>query len=227
MPISQKIPARSRLPAAVVLLATTALVMLRMLGLIAVAGAAKLVASCAFLVVASTSGAFDSRYGRIVFAGLVCSWFGDIFLLGEGKAFFLAGLASFLLAHLAYVVAFSIYGLNDKWTLGAFLPVAIIALVVSLWLTPHVPAEMLVPVRVYTFVISLMVILAFGVKGAGGPTIVPVGALLFYLSDLSVASLQFAEQSFPHYIWGLPFYYTGQLLLALSVAYARKGTPKS
>ena len=83
---------------------------------------------------------------------------------------------------------------------------------------------MLIPVRAYTFFISLMVITAFGVRGAGGPWLVPLGALLFYFSDLSVASLQFTDPPFPNYVWGLPFYYTGQLLLAMSVAFAGQRT---
>lgn len=220
----QKTTTQARSLAAVLLLATAALVVCRLSGMFAGAAVTKLVASSAFLAVAATSGAFESRYGRIIFTGLVCSWFGDMFLLGDGRAFFLAGLVSFLLGHLAYIVAFSVHGLNDKWTLCAFLPIAAIALVVSAWLTPQVPADMVIPVRVYTFVISLMVTLAFGAKGAGGPLLIPLGAVLFYLSDLSVASLQFTNPAFPHYVWGLPFYYTGQLLLALSVMYTRKGT---
>jgi uncharacterized membrane protein YhhN len=40
------------------------------------------------------------------------------------------------------------------------------------------------------------------------------GAALFYLSDLAVAADRFLGGSFPHYAWGLPLYYSGQLLLA-------------
>ena len=158
---------------------------------------------------------------RIVIAGLVLSWFGDMFLLGESQALFLAGLVSFLLAHVAYVIAFSFHGLNERWSIAALVPIAAVSILVSLWLTPHLPPEMVVPVRAYTFVISLMVITAFGARGAGGPALIPAGALLFYFSDLSVASMQFTEPQFPNYVWGLPFYYTGQLLLAMSVKYAK------
>jgi len=144
-----------------------------------------------------------------------------MFLLGTSRQLFLAGLVSFLLAHIAYVIAFSIHGLNDKWSLTAFVPVAAISVFVTVWLTPYLPGDMIVPVRTYTFVISLMVIMAFGAKGAGGPLLIPAGATLFYFSDLSVAAGQFIEPTFPNYVWGLPFYYTGQLLLALSVRHAR------
>jgi hypothetical protein len=71
-------------------------------------------------------------------------------------------------------------------------------------------------------VISLMVITAFGARGAGATVLIPLGATLFYFSDLSVASMQFTRQAFPSYIWGLPFYYTGQLMLAMSSAFVIK-----
>lgn len=177
----------------------------------------KFVASTAFLAVAVLSGALRSRYGRVVFTGLTLSWFGDMFLLGTTQQLFLAGLVTFLLAHIAYIAAFSVHGLNAKWSMAAFVPVAAISIFVAVWLTPYVPGDMIVPVRTYTFVISLMVITAFGTKGAGGTLLIPLGATMFYFSDLSVAAGQFVEPAFPNFVWGLPFYYTGQLLLALSV----------
>lgn len=203
------------------LLACAALVACQLYDVRAGAVVAKLLASTAFILVALRSGGTASRYGTIVIAGLVLSWFGDMFLLGSSESLFLAGLVSFLLAHVAYIIAFSFHGLNDRWSFAAVVPIAAVSILVSLWLAPFLPQEMIVPVRVYTFVISLMVITAFGAKGAGGPVLIPAGALLFYFSDLSVATMQFTEVAFPNYVWGLPFYYTGQLLLAMSVKYAK------
>ena len=62
-------------------------------------------ASLGFLVAAIGFGAFDSRYGAIIFVGLVLGALGDVFLLGRAKQFFIGGLISFLLGHVAYVVA--------------------------------------------------------------------------------------------------------------------------
>lgn len=213
---------RSVIAAVISLMACGLLVGASSLGLPALAAPAKLVASCGFLAVAVFSGARRSRYGRIILLGLAFSWCGDLFLLGESETFFLAGLASFLLAHVAYVFAFSTYGLSDKWSFSALLPVAVVSMAVTIWLAPQVPEGMLVPVRIYTFAISLMLILAFGARGVGAPVLVPLGASLFYFSDLSVAMLQFTSTQFPHYVWGLPFYYTGQLMLALSVSFVLK-----
>lgn len=179
--------------------------------------ASKLVASTAFLAVAILSGALQSRYGRILLAGLILSWFGDMFLLGTTRQFFLAGLVSFLVGHIAYVIAFSVHGLNVKWLISAFVPVAALSGFVVVWLTPYLPQDMILPVRTYTIVISLMIIAAIGTRGAGGTLLIPAGATLFYFSDLSVAAGQFIEPAFPNFVWGLPFYYAGQVLLALSV----------
>lgn len=180
----------------------------------------KLLASTAFLATAVVAGAFNSRYGKLVFVGLVLSWLGDTFLLGTTDRMFLFGLASFLLAHVAYVIAFATRGINIKWALAAFIPITLVSLAAMIWLSPWISAEMLIPVRVYSFVISLMVIAAFGARGNGATTLIPLGALLFYCSDLSVAVNQFMQPAFPHYVWGLPFYYTGQIMLALSTASA-------
>ncbi len=184
----------------------------------AMAMPSKLLASTAFLATAVVAGAFNSRYGRLVFVGLVLSWFGDAFLLGSTDRMFLFGLATFLLAHVAYVIAFAARGINIRWSLATHVPIELVSVGAMIWLTPFISAEMLIPVRVYSLVISLMVVTAFGAKGNAGPTLIPIGALLFYFSDLSVAAGQFMQPAFPQYVWGLPFYYTGQIMLALSTA---------
>ena len=186
----------------------------------------KLTASSAFLAVATNAGALDSRYGRILLSGLALSWLGDACLLGSTGQLFLFGLISFALAHVVYIAAFAVRGMNSRWVALAFVPIATISLGVSVWLTPFVSSEMLIAVWIYTLVISLMVIAAFGVKGAGGPVLIPLGALLFYASDLSVAAGQYVQPEFPNYVWGLPFYYAGQLLLALSTRSETRRTPQ-
>ncbi len=179
--------------------------------------ALKFVASCSFLAVAISAGSSKSLYGRIILAGLCLSWFGDMFLISRSQVFFLAGLVAFLLAHVAYIVAFIAHGTNRLWLWCAAVPIAVIVTTVSAWLAPHIPVELQIPVRVYTIVISMMVVMAFATRGAGGSLLIVVGALLFYLSDLSVAMLRLIDTGYPSYAWGLPFYYGGQVCLALSV----------
>lgn len=192
-----------------------------MLDQAAIAAAAKLLASTAFIATAISAGALASRYGVVILAGLVLSWFGDAFLIGNSERWFLLGLVGFLLAHIAYITAFVAAGVDRNWTLGAAVPVLVIAMLVLLWLGPHVPGTLMWPVRIYTAVISLMVIAAFGTLGAGASPLIVAGACLFFISDLSVAAMQFTEPLFPTYVLGLPLYYSGQLCFALSVSTAR------
>jgi uncharacterized membrane protein YhhN len=186
-----------------------------------VAGVAKVVASCGFLAVAVLSGALQSTYGKALLGGLALSFLGDAFLIGETQEAFLAGLSAFLLAHLAYVTAFVINGVSWRWVGVAAIPVIGIALAIAHWLSPHIAPYLVLPVRLYIIVISAMVIAAFGTRGKGGSVLILAGALLFFLSDLSVAALRLVQTDFPNYIWGLPLYYAGQLCLAASVSQSR------
>ncbi len=142
-----------------------------------VAAGAKLLASSAFVLLALSAGALASRYGTLILAGLVLSWFGDAFLIGTSRHWFLLGLASFLLAHVAYVAAFVTMGIERRWVLAAAVPVVVIAAGVLSWLQPHLPAELVWPVRLYTAVISLMVITAVGTLGAGATPLIAVRRL--------------------------------------------------
>ena len=192
-----------------------------------IAAGAKLVASSAFVALAVSAGALASRYGVLILAGLVSSWFGDAFLLGTSQHWFLLGLASFLLAHIAYLAAFVTAGFERRWLLGAALPVAAIAAGVLFWLQPQLPPALVWPVRLYTVVISLMVVAAFGTRGVGATPLIVVGACFFYLSDLSVAALRFTAPPFPTYVLGLPLYFAAQVCLALSIAASSNRGPST
>ena len=198
-----------------------ALVGLSLAGLALPAALAKLIASFGFLLVAIWSGALLSTYGRVLLVGLALSFVGDACLIGESRQAFLAGLSAFLLAHLAYISAFLVSGVSARWTAVAALPITAIAVLVYNWLGPHTPEDMLWPVRLYIVVISTMVMVAIGTRGKQASVLILSGALLFFLSDLSVASLRLLQVDFPTYVWGLPLYYGGQLCLALSVAQSR------
>ena len=206
---------------ALVTVACILLVALLLIGRDFPAAVAKLVASSGFIVLAIHVGGLRSNYGRIILLGLTFSWLGDVALIGETQSLFLLGLSAFLLAHLAYIAAFVVFGVSVKWVVVAVLPIALIAITVSLWLAPYIPQELVIPVRVYTAVISLMVIGAFGTRGRGATILVLAGAVMFFLSDLSDAALRLVQTDMPTYILGLPLYYAGQVCLALSASQSR------
>jgi uncharacterized membrane protein YhhN len=202
-------------------LACVTLVALLYAGMPAPAAAMKFIASSAFIALAIREGAFATMYGRLILTGLALSWCGDMFLIGPSKTAFLAGLVAFLLAHVAYVAAFVRHGYARRWLWSAVVPVTAIAIGVFAWLEPYTPPDLENPVRAYVAVISLMVIFAFGTRGRGGSLLIIAGATLFFLSDLSVASLRLVQTEYPTYIVGLPLYYAGQICLALSSAQSR------
>jgi uncharacterized membrane protein YhhN len=180
---------------------------------------AKPLASSGFIATAIAAGALDDGYGRLVLAGLALSWLGDVLLIPrEAPAVFRAGVLSFLLAHVAYTGAFAIRGLEPLACGVAAAVFSVAGYSAFRWLRPHVPADMNVAVRAYVLVITVMVVAATATVVAEGNSPIFAGAFLFYLSDLSVARDRFVAEGFINRLWGLPFYYLGQLILASTVA---------
>lgn len=176
----------------------------------------KTLASLGFLWAAWAGGAAGSSYGRVVFAGLVACFFGDVLLIPKSRACFLLGLASFLLGHLAFAVACVVRGADFSVAALSAVVLSVPAVVVARWLRPHVDATMRAPVLAYIIVITAMVALAVGSFRFRASWLLAGGALAFYLSDLSVARDRFVAPGFVNRLWGLPLYYGAVLLLAAS-----------
>jgi uncharacterized membrane protein YhhN len=169
----------------------------------------KLVASAA-LVAVGISASRGGPYASLVIGGLALSAAGDALLLSSRERTFLAGIGAFLLAHVAYAAAFAPAA---RVSLPAGAALALVAVAVVRWLWPHLGAFRL-PVVVYAIAITVMLLLALGT----GSLLVRVGATLFYLSDLTVARDRFVRHELANRVVGLPLYYAGQVLLALSTA---------
>jgi uncharacterized membrane protein YhhN len=176
----------------------------------------KPLASLGFIVAAIGFGALDSRYGNIVLAGLVLGAIGDVCLLGQAKKYFIAGLVSFLLGHVAYVVAFSGLPISLTPALIAAAVITPLMAVIARWVFPHAPG-MRVPIGIYMLVIAAMCVVAIGAGAAGAPWMIPVGALMFAASDIAVVRDRFVASGFMNRLWGLPLYYAAQLIIAWSI----------
>src|SRR5262245_35141394 len=175
----------------------------------------KPLASTVFVAVALTNGAASTRYGALVLAALALSWLGDVLLIPDDTRVFRSGIAAFALAHVAYVGAFVVRGFEPLRIALALPPVAAAAFAAARWLRPHVPADMRLPVNAYTAIISAMVVAAAGASRAD-PRIL-AGALLFYVSHLSLARDRFVVPGVWNRWLGLPLYYAAQLVLANTV----------
>lgn len=146
---------------------------------------------------------------------LVLSALGDLFISREGEAAFLAGLGSFLAAHVAYVALFwDLVGGASALSPAIVLAFAVYALVMLRWLWPYLDG-MKAPVFAY-----VAVILAMGATAAAAPPslwLLIAGAALFVLSDSVLAAETFVFRDKPRR-WTAPViwssYYASQVLIA-------------
>ncbi len=177
--------------------------------------AAKPVASACLLVLGWSRWEQGDAYGAWIVVGLFASFWGDVLLMFPRA--FLAGLVAFLLAHVAYLAAFHAALPAASWPVFLAAPVLAGSVLATRWLWPHL-GRLRRPVLAYVAVITLMVWGAVAAAAAGvRPPWVAAGAVLFYLSDLAVARDRFVARAFVNRAWGLPAYFAGQVLLALSV----------
>jgi len=175
----------------------------------------KPVASTLFVITALLAGALASSYGRLILLGLLFSWLGDVFLIPKRQLFFIAGLGSFLLAHVAFSGAFLQQPLEVLPLTLAATATVVIAIIILRWLWPHLTHNFRPAVVSYLAAISLMVVLATGTMAAAGLQLA-IGAVMFAVSDIFVARDRFVSPSVANRLWGLPLYYGAQLIFALS-----------
>lgn len=146
---------------------------------------------------------------------LLLSLAGDVFLMLPADRF-VAGLGSFLLAHIAYTAGFLVHPPDGAAVAIAALIVIVVAPTLAapvVWSLRRAHRELTAPVVVYMLVISTMVVLALatGIVWAG------VGAVLFFVSDYLIARDRFIR----HLPWAplaiMVLYHLGQLGLVLSL----------
>ncbi len=147
-----------------------------------------------------------ARRNRGVAAGLALGSLGDA-LLDLSPQFFVAGLAAFLCGHIVYIFSFLRTGRKPVLRLPAA-GVVVFAASFLVWLWPTL-GPLRIPVALYVGAISVMAATSFRMGGT-----VPLGALLFLLSDSLLAANRFvAPLPLAGYaIWIT--YYAGQWLIA-------------
>ncbi|MGB0507213.1 MAG: lysoplasmalogenase [Pikeienuella sp.] len=164
--------------------------------------------------------AFYSDSSWLLIAALAFCALGDAALSRDGEAAFMAGLGSFLIGHIFYIIVLLYLSdispdLSPMRLLGC-VGALIYAVVVARWMWPHL-AEMKLPVTVYMIAILLM-----GAAAITAPTYywpAMVGAALFIASDSVLAGETFVWKDrvpkwAPLFIWVT--YYFGQALIALT-----------
>lgn len=177
--------------------------------------ASKTAASLTFVILGAIAWHAGNPVATWLVVGLALCAVGDVLLIWDHT--FDLGLASFLLGHVAYVAAFNAATPVTQWLPWTLLPIALGGLGALVWLWPHLGRRR-ISVGAYVLVITVMVWGSLAVTAAG--TLdwkIAAGAILFYLSDLTVARNRFVTSDFINRAVGLPMYYAAQILIALSV----------
>lgn len=173
--------------------------------------------------------------------GLFFSWLGDIFLMfpreqyseSTAKLLFIAGLAAFLIAHIQYILLF-LKDLRNKIDLSLVtskpytsLPFLIYGIGLLWFLYPHL-AVMKIPVTLYAITIIAMLILAFNRKGFVSNSsylLVFIGAILFVISDSTIAVTLFYKHFTLDRLVIMSTYIVAQLLITYGVVLEAKAKP--
>ena len=175
------------------------------------------------LVVAVVLGATSSTAGVWLLVALVFGLLGDVALLSDSLPRFRAGVAAFLVGHLAYVACFASLGLATPAWSWAGLVVLAAALFATRGVVPAThrlegPA-LSVPVAVYSAVIGAMLLCAWFT----GVPLVALGASVFVVSD-AVLSIDRFVRPIPHArLILMVTYHVGQALIVAGVLTAVGG----
>ena len=161
-------------------------------------------------------------YAVGILVGFALSFAGDVALMGSRDQAFRLGLLFFLLAHIAYAVTLTAcngFHPADLVHGGVLLMLGIAA---YRYLEPGLD-KVKGPVLAYIVVICLMVNRALSTFSgtffsATQARLVSIGGTLFWISDLILAVNRFRRPWTYHRI-SLAFYYSGQLLIALSPSF--------
>jgi uncharacterized membrane protein YhhN len=159
---------------------------------------------------------------RALLAGLALSLLGDVALLWPQHGF-LPGLVAFLLAHLAYLWAFT-RGLRLAARPVAFVAYAVLAGVVLTTLWPGVPAGLRLPVAAYVLCLAAMAAQTacwwLAARGGAGQALAQraaAGGFLFLVSDALLATNKFHTVLPLGTLWILASYWAAQWLIASSL----------
>ncbi|WP_066268803.1 lysoplasmalogenase family protein [Hydrogenophaga palleronii] len=154
----------------------------------------------------------------LLLGALVASLAGDAFLMFPG--FFIPGLASFLIAHLAYIALFrqDAPWFANRRVLAATVGMGVV-MYAFLWLG-GLPAALRGPVAAYVLVIALMAAQAMGRAlhlRNHAAVAVAISTVFFMLSDALLATNRFVSPLPMSQVWVLGTYYAAQVLIVVGM----------
>ncbi|MET8826196.1 lysoplasmalogenase [Streptomyces sp. NPDC004610] len=176
---------------------------------------------------------------RLLIAALLCGWGGDVLLLSDAEPAFLAGMGSFAVGHVCYLVLFrrtrstarsaartpgtSAAGSRARGRasspsrgraalLAPVYALALVGTVALLW--PDLPTDLRIPVAAYSALLTAMAYLAATRVGL----VAGIGGALFLLSDTLIATgvAEWPQPPRPDF-WVMLTYVAAQFLLTRGV----------
>ena len=145
------------------------------------------------LIIAFAWQAPDGEYRTLLLIALACSLLGDIALTSDSDPSFIIGLASFLVAHLLFMLAF-LDGVRDFYLPLWSLPILVFGIALFSVLLPRAPKPLRIPVLVYGLVLCAMAVTAllrWEVLAGDTGRYALTGALLFVVSDSALGARRF------------------------------------
>ncbi len=178
-----------------------------------------------------------SSVNKTFLFALIFCWVGDVFLLFDqyNELFFMAGLGSFLIAHILLILSYRQHVLADDGTKGTqrirlSFPVILAGSGLVVVLYPTL-GDLKIPVMIYALALTLMVlqsIFRLGRTSSKSFWLVFFGAIFFMLSDSLLAINKFYHPvSFPG-VWIMSTYIAAVYLIAQGViAHSNSSFPKA
>jgi uncharacterized membrane protein YhhN len=163
------------------------------------------------------------QYTLALLVGMLLSFGGDMALMfmNTSKKAFRIGLVLFLLGHVAYIVVFTAFSGFQRYDWISALVLAAAAAGIFLYLRPGL-GDMKAPVIAYIVIISIMVNRAISTFSGSyfnfdQAVLITAGAVMFFISDVILALHRF-RHNWRYGRINLAFYYTGQVLTAMSAS---------
>jgi uncharacterized membrane protein YhhN len=167
----------------------------------------------------------SSLFSKLIFLALLFSMFGDVFLMPYFDNFIL-GLASFLIAHIFYIIAFLknnkfVEGIKKAKSIALIVIVAYVGLIfllVSSMLKTNTEIVLISAVVIYASVITVMVLSSislFNNKNTPKVKLMMIGAILFMLSDSIIAINKFVVDVYLSGLWIMITYTLAQWLITV------------
>lgn len=156
-------------------------------------------------------------YKVMIISGLAFSMLGDIMLMLPTDKF-LHGLASFLVAHIFYLIAFvsdSAFPVNFLY----LIPGLIIGAIILSILLPRIEGKT-IPIVIYSLVLVLLLWQSMGrleLSHSHSSIVALIGSIFFISSDVTLVFNRFVKKLKSGQLFILSTYYIAQLLIAYSI----------